>query len=644
MARLWIGLTVLLAWGCTSQTDNATRTVVPVAQSSAAGWNEFQPGGDTLCSDGTPYKFFARQGDPKKLMIYLEGGGACWFRQNCDPQINPTYTINLEGRGPRPHGVFDFDREDNPLRDYTVVYAPYCSADVHLGATDTVYPPLNDTQQPLTIHHRGFANAQSAIDWAYANVRAPETVFVTGSSAGSIPSPYYAMKAAQHYPGARVVQLGDGSGGYRRTEGVTLPHKSWKTLDRLKDAPTFADAADDTFNYNELYTRAAKATPNVQFAAYDAAEDLVQRNFLTLTGARDVSLQEMIELNQADIRAKVPGFKSYIAGGDSHTILSRPEFYSYRVGEVAFQTWLTDLVNGKSVDDLSCEKCGYVQLVGADIPEGFEDTWIEWESDKQRVEAFRIFDNLSYVGIDWVSAYVLETSEGLVLIDALYGKWIPHLESGLRKLGLDPNDIRYVIPTHGHFDHAGGAAYFQDRYGARVVMSEPDWEIALAPSDNPYFAMTPPQKDLVATDGQRITLGDTTITLLRTPGHTPGVVSLMYPVRDGDATHTAITLGGIGLNFSGVEQTESYIASYERLIAEAGDVSVSLTNHASMADVFGRAKRLATRQPGEPHPFVDPEGYRTSLDTFLARAKEKLVGEKNGTAKSALEALKDAID
>ena len=278
------------------------------------------------------------------------------------------------------------------------------------------------------------------------------------------------------------------------------------------------------------------------------------------------------------------------------------------------------------------------------IPAKLQALVDEWNDPEiQTVEPFQIFDNLYYVGIKWVAAYVLETSEGLILIDSLYGQWVTPMLANIRKLGLDPNDIRYVLVTHGHFDHAGGAAEISRRFGATVVMTAEDWALAREPATIAAFAMDVPENVKVAADGDVIELGDTSVELFKTPGHTPGVLSLRYPVRDGDQTYTAITLGGVGLNFSGVERTEAYLKSFHRLQSEiAKGASVSLPNHAQMGSVFTNAQRLAVRQKGQPHPFVNERDFQKALTGFIARAEEKLAAEKSGTAKSALETLADS--
>ncbi len=639
----------MLMGGCSPATPTNSDTPQPTAQAGVtalpAGWNSFTPAGKTTCSDGSPYRFFVRPGDPGKLMVFFQGGGACWTRQTCDPSGRPTYTVNIaEDFTPHPFGAFNFDNPDNPFKNHTVVFAPYCTGDVHLGAADTVYPPEKEGDAPLTVHHQGRANAQAVLDWTYKNVPEPEHIFVTGSSAGAIPSPFYASLVAGHYPQARVAHLGDGAGGYRRINGSARPDEQWGTFDFITQEPGFEKMVPDGFNYEQLYIYAALANPNILFAEYDAAEDDVQKQFLALGGVNDVTLIDALSANHADIRARVDNFRSFISGGRSHTILRRPEFYSYGVGATSVRDWVADLVNFTPVDDVRCTACEMDTYVGG-MPPAMEKMWTAWEDPEQQyVEPFQIFDNLYFVGIDWVAAYVLKTSDGLILIDTLYGKWVNQLVRNMRKLGLDPADVKYVIATHGHFDHAGGNSYFQNVYGAKIVMSEEDWALAEAKPDLAAFYMPIPKRDIIAADGDVIELGDTRVELFKTPGHTEGVLSLRYQVHDGENTYTAMTLGGVGLNFSGVARTESYLTSYRRLQSMQEGVSVSVPNHAAMGGVLARGARLAQRQPGQPHPFVDPDGYKKALATFIANAEEKLLAEKSGTAKDPLAELSKVLD
>ena len=666
-STLLVGLTFCLGLslvGCAQSGSQAPADAKPAASASmlgteprlealASGWNKLVPGGETLCSDGSEFSYWVRPGDPKKLLFYLQGGGACWFRENCDPAMSPSYNINVSKVNPTAYpGIFDYKNPANPFADYTAVFVPYCSADAHLGAADTVYPPVSKDQQPLMIHHRGLANVQAALDWTGANVSQAQEVFVTGSSAGAIPSPYYAMQLAKTYPDAHLVQLGDGAGGYRRDTSDTdaLPHRQWGTIDALRKQPGFADVDLTNFTYESLYVRAAQQQPNISFARYDAAEDAVQKRFLALSGITDVALRESLLANQTDITNAVANYAGFIAGGDSHTILGRPEFYTYAVGERGVRDWVADLAQRKPVANLVCEQCELPDFLGYPTPAALRDLWLSWEDPaEQYVEPFQIFDNLYYVGIDWVAAYVLQTSDGLILIDALYGKWTNQLYTNMRKLGLNPADIKFVIATHGHFDHAGGAADVQKRFGATVVMSAEDWALANQPADHPLFAMQAPSSDpkwaKVAKDGDSVRLGDTEVALYETPGHTTGVLSLVYPVRDGEVEHQALTLGGVGLNFTGVAQSQSYVGSYERLVKlqQAQNLSVSLPNHAAMGKVFQRGKRLLARQPGAAHPFVDAKGLAQDLAVFLSRGRDKLTAERNGTAADPMAELSKVL-
>lgn len=325
------------------------------------GWNTMIPGGDAVCSDGSEYRFFVKQGDPQKLMFYLEGGGACWDNLTCDPDLRPSYQVNLANTDPsRAHGILAFDQPANPFADYTVVYAPYCSGDVHLGNTEQHHqvPALEGhAAHDLHIRHRGLANAISALDWVEAHIFAPEKIFVTGSSAGSIPSPFYAVKLARQYPQAAITQLGDGSGGYRGFAAFN-PYEVWGVDDVVgDDLPFVKTVPAQQFGFYHLYLGAAQVSPRIRFASYDNAEDDVQKQFLVLGGSPQASLQPLLEQNLAEISNAIPGFRYYVAGGSMHTILLRPEVYSYEVNGTRFVDWLAGLESGAAISNVMCSDC-----------------------------------------------------------------------------------------------------------------------------------------------------------------------------------------------------------------------------------------------------------------------------------------------
>jgi len=159
-------------------------------------------------------------------------------------------------------------------------------------------------------------------------------------------------------------------------------------------------------------------------------------------------------------------------------------------------------------------------------------------------EPARMFDNLYWVGTRIHSAWALQTSDGIILIDTLYNYAVePEIVEGLKKLGLNPASIKYVIITHAHGDHDEGAKLLQDRYGAHVVMGGPDWDLI---EKNPNMPGGVPKRDIVGTDGQKITLGDTSVTLVATPGHTLGTLSMIFTVKDRGRPVTIAYSGGTG--------------------------------------------------------------------------------------------------
>ena len=151
--------------------------------------------------------------------------------------------------------------------------------------------------------------------------------------------------------------------------------------------------------------------------------------------------------------------------------------------------------------------------------------------DSWYAEPARVFDNLYFVGGKIHSSWALTTREGIILIDTIYAYNSEELiVGGMKKLGLDPKNIKYVLVSHAHADHIGGAEMLQSRYGARVVMGGADWD-QVARFPNRYKTMSP-KRDIVATDGMKITLGGETVTVWLTPGHTPGTISYTFPVLD----------------------------------------------------------------------------------------------------------------
>jgi metallo-beta-lactamase class B len=228
-------------------------------------------------------------------------------------------------------------------------------------------------------------------------------------------------------------------------------------------------------------------------------------------------------------------------------------------------------------------------------------------------EPAKVFDNLYFVGQTEYSAWAVTTSEGIIIIDTIFDYSVEdEVVGGLKKLGLDPNSIKYVIVSHGHGDHSGGAKFLQDNFNARVILSAADWDLLDKSSGSR------PRRDMVATDGMQLTLGDTTLTLYLTPGHTLGTISTLIPVKDHGTPHLAAEWGGTAFNWSRGSPAyitpdrparfwyETYSNSARRfrdIVAKAG-ADIIIANHTIFDGSQTKIPALQRRQAQDPHPYV----------------------------------------
>lgn len=228
---------------------------------------------------------------------------------------------------------------------------------------------------------------------------------------------------------------------------------------------------------------------------------------------------------------------------------------------------------------------------------------------EQQVAPMQVFDNLYFVGDQGVSAWVLGSeADGYILIDALTSDEAARaeIEGGMRKLGLDPRKIKYLLITHAHGDHFGGHKYILANFAPRMVMSEPDWVLASKLGTHPRFG-APPARDMSVKDGDRLVLGKTTLEIHVTPGHTPGTISPIFTVYDKGKPHRAALWGGTGFNFGpDLKQMQIYAASARsfKQVAASEGVDVFLSNHPARDGALEKMARLSARKPGEGNPFV----------------------------------------
>jgi metallo-beta-lactamase class B len=224
-------------------------------------------------------------------------------------------------------------------------------------------------------------------------------------------------------------------------------------------------------------------------------------------------------------------------------------------------------------------------------------------------EPVQVFDDLFFLGQTVFSIWGLRTSEGIILVDSIFDYSVEaEAIDGLRKLGIDPAEIKYVIISHAHGDHSGGAGILQQKYGARVVMSAADWDLYEASARETVKAT----RDIVATDGMKLTLGDHTVQTFLTPGHTHGTISTLLPVHDNGEEHLAAVWGGTLFNFRDDPNDPRDLrlrdyarsAAYFQGVTAGAGVDIILSNHTAYDGTTVKLPALASRRPGDPHPYV----------------------------------------
>ncbi len=256
-----------------------------------------------------------------------------------------------------------------------------------------------------------------------------------------------------------------------------------------------------------------------------------------------------------------------------------------------------------------------------------------------KIEPYKAFDNVYYVGICWVSAWLITSPSGHVLIDTLYGPYTSLMLGNIRALGFDPKDIKLVVVTHGHVDHAGGIGQLKSELapGTRFAMTQEGWREGAEDSSHPRWPWVMIEPDIVLTDGQTVSGGDIAIQAFETPGHTMGTASFAFDARDGGRTYRAFTVGGLALNrIRGPEQVEAFIASIKRIRTLTQDsarpVELHLTTHGFLTGLNEAKDLLKTRKATDPHPLVDLPGFRKQLDDLQAGAEKRLVVERQKKA------------
>lgn len=285
-------------------------------------------------------------------------------------------------------------------------------------------------------------------------------------------------------------------------------------------------------------------------------------------------------------------------------------------------------------------------LTISSVPVNAQSTFIENTTKKESIPAnmpkelfddtplvpTKVFDNLFCIGSRSVVAWALQTTDGIILIDSM---WDNHdaqtIIDGLQELGLDPSQIKYILITHGHGDHYGGAQFLKDKYHAKILMSATDFKFMNSLSTGANGPRSPKcSVDEFLSDGDQLTLGNTTIDIISTPGHTPGCISLLYPVRQNGKTLMAAQWGGTGLP-STLEEKLAYRKSIDHFAqgAQKENATVEITAHLFSENGYQKLEACRKQTAGQINPFdLGKDGFTNYLDSLRKSADEAIALSK----------------
>ena len=264
----------------------------------------------------------------------------------------------------------------------------------------------------------------------------------------------------------------------------------------------------------------------------------------------------------------------------------------------------------------------------------------ESRSWNQPVEPYRIAGNVYYVGASDITSFLITTPAGHILLDGGFVETAPIIEANIRKLGFKLADVKILLSSHAHFDHAAGLAELKRATGAKFAASEKEAPLLARGGRGDFLfgdkhTFPPIQADRILHDGDTVVLGGTTLTAHLTPGHTMGNTAWTMKAKEGDKTYDVVFAPSMSI-LSGVSLTKN--ATYPKIGEDYGKTfrllkslpcDVFLGSHASFYDGLGKSDRL--RKGAKENPFVDPQGYRDYLARMEKKYREQLQKERGAT-------------
>jgi len=312
------------------------------------------------------FSFWAKKGASKNLVVYFEGGGACWDSLTCTfpiasgvpPQVPQFYVpaIPPTANPAAYSGIFDQANPANPVKDWSFVYIPYCTGDIHVGSSTQTYfnvgNPVFPLPQTFDIQHRGYDNFMVVLDWIRKNIDAPKSVLVTGSSAGGYGATAHFPWLADSYPKSQIYVLADASQGVTTAafDNGTPGRNSWNP-----QLPPWIFGPPPTIEPSpELLRKATQAYPRAKVSQFTTTLDAVQYAFYgvmkTYYGPGGACPNPAVDWNQQMLGTlesygnEVDNFRYYLADGTYHTILRSPVFYTEASPGIVFSEWLDGML------------------------------------------------------------------------------------------------------------------------------------------------------------------------------------------------------------------------------------------------------------------------------------------------------------
>lgn len=340
-----IGLTALAA--CGTSNGNSSSDSTDTTTSYSTTWQKVVAPPDCMCGDGSEYAYFVREADPTKVLFYLEGGGACFTGPMCGP--SSTSYKKVVGDGAASMGIFDLANAENPFADYSMVYVPYCTGDVHIGNT------TKDYGNGVVIQHKGMVNGTTALNDLEKRFPDAKSIMVAGSSAGAFPTPVYGGMIADKLPQANVKVFADSGGAI--PDLMSLVITNWGTLDALPAWPEFDGVKAQDFTPPFSFIATARHNSSIEFARHDYAFDAVLSDYARMAGLKPDDLVSVMKSGEAKIEETGRPVATWIGPGDSHTILASNTTYTEEMNGMKFIDWLRSFVAGESATDQYCTLC-----------------------------------------------------------------------------------------------------------------------------------------------------------------------------------------------------------------------------------------------------------------------------------------------